>query len=101
MARGMPPAVSAGGLGRAAATPLPSCPDYPVPLPPQPRPHTAHLLLLLRYCGHGVLQRAAVPQLLQVSGCRGWEAKGLHSMGFTPRPGTWLSDSVGASLSHP
>lgn len=50
----------------------PSLPDCPVPLPPQPRPHTAHLLLLLRHRGHGVLQRATVPKLLQVSGSGGF-----------------------------
>ena len=75
-ARGMPPAVSAGRPGEtrtrcSCPRPLPPALTAPVPLPPQPWPHAAHLLLFLRHRGHGVLQRAADPQLLQVSGPEG------------------------------
>lgn len=62
-----------GEPGHVAAAPFPaSHPDYPVPLSPQPRPHVAYLLLFLCHRGHGVLQRAAVSQLLQVSSSGGF-----------------------------
>lgn len=59
------------GKQDALQLPVPSLLDCPVPLPPQPWPHAAHLLLFLRHRGHGVLQWATDPQLLQVSGLGG------------------------------
>lgn len=47
--------------------------SHPVPSdpPPQPGPHLAHLLLLLRHRGRGILLWRPLPQLLQVSMQRG------------------------------
>lgn len=98
----MPPAVSAGGDQDVLQLPRPLPPALtaPVPLPSQPWPHAAHLLLFLRHCGHGVLQWAADPQLLQVSGPGRLWARPAWALLLG-----WAhmepSDSVGAIITHP